>query len=144
MLPEEVAGDDPSRSELTARDLFRMESDPSEPGAWREWVDPELAQGQASSVSCFGDLLKMSDRDDAPTFSSVVVVCIDLKAANRTWTVCELGAGCSPKDDRLLTDRIVDGKDLRATGDNDRQSAEQLSAQVLPTLFFAEREHRRR
>jgi hypothetical protein len=129
---------------VPARDLFGMKSDPVEPGTRGQWVNPQLAQRQASSVSCVSDLVKMSYRDDAPTLASVLVVTVYLETGDRIWTVSELGAKCGPKDDRILADRIVDGEDLRATGHHDRQPAELLTAQVLPTLFFAEREHRGR
>ena len=129
---------------MTARDLFGMESDPVEPGARGQRVNPQLAQRPASSVSRVSYLIKMSYRDDAPTLASVLVVTVDLETGDRIWTVCELGTRCGPKDDRVLADRIVDGEDLRATGHDDRKPAELLTAQVLPTLFCAEREHPRR
>jgi hypothetical protein len=53
----------------------------------------------------------------------------------------ELAAGGGAEDDRSLTDRVVDRKDLRTAAYYDRQPAELVSLQMRPALFVGEREY---
>jgi len=129
---------------MTACHFFGMESNPMELRAWREWIDWELPEYLAGSVFSLCDFLKISDHDNAPALASVFVVTVDLEAGHRTRAMRELGAWSGAKDYRLLTDRIVDRKDLRTPAHHDRQPPQPLGSQILPALFLSEWEHCRR
>ena len=63
------------------------------------------------------------------------------------WAECEPGGmavDVAAESFVLLTDRVVDGKDLRAAAHHDRRPPEPLGSQILPALFLGGREQRRR